>query len=211
MFPNEDKRPDYLTLYIDSQKCLITIIEMKKSNPDDAVDQILALYRKLKPEVERCFRFGTKVIYQGLILSKKLTDGADAKMKKTTELTIRPLRSERSHDIYPYISQELKGSNKVNSEKRNTLSEPQKESLEAIFQRSLHTRIEDTYWTANRPRKDKDGVYINFIISDEAYAILHSEGKNTSLLTSTSHCDTIQNQLSQLRPQSKISVETLTE
>ena len=66
------KRPDYMSLYIDSKSCICTIIEMKGISNDEVkrgIDQILQLKKFLQFEIFNHLPTKLKVEYQGILLT----------------------------------------------------------------------------------------------------------------------------------------------
>ena len=76
------RRPDYMCLYIDSESCICTIIEMKGKTIDElkrGIDQILQLKEILQFEISNHLSTKLKVKYQGILLT---TPNADIPLKK---------------------------------------------------------------------------------------------------------------------------------
>ena len=80
------RRPDYMCLYIDSESCICTIIEMKSGTIDElkrGIDQILQLKEILQFEIFNHLSTKLKVKYQGILLT---TPNANIPLEKIKQV-----------------------------------------------------------------------------------------------------------------------------
>jgi hypothetical protein len=104
-------KPDYMVLHAAREQCICTIVEMKgreEKNVEHAVEQIKALYRRLREEIHAhlpgaCLR---AIKIQGILLTPYNAQIPLQKLKKEAAagLTIVPLQYHRTAEIYPYVS-----------------------------------------------------------------------------------------------------------
>ncbi|MEA5531597.1 hypothetical protein VB638_18830 [Dolichospermum sp. UHCC 0684] len=177
------RRPDYMSLYIDSESCICTIIEMKGKTIDElkrGIDQILQLKEILQFEIFNHLSTKLKVKYQGILLT---TPNADIPLKKITQVNspdfkIVSLKCDQKAELYPYVS---KSNDFKDRYKHQKITESTPLFIEQILTtRSLPKRIPDEYYSKNFSNsQDREGIYINYLLpNDTDYITLLS---NTTL------------------------------
>ena len=178
------RRPDYMCLYIDSESCICTIIEMKGKTIDElkrGIDQILQLKEILQFEIFNHLSTKLKVKYQGILLT---TPNADIPLKKITQVNspdfkIVSLKCDQKAELYPYVS---KSNDFKDRYKHQKITESTPLFIEKILTtRSLPKRIPDEYYSKNFSNsQDREGIYINYLLpNDTDYITLLS---NTTLI-----------------------------
>ncbi|MCE2696557.1 MAG: hypothetical protein PX483_04910 [Nostocales cyanobacterium LE14-WE4] len=178
------RRPDYMCLYIDSESCICTIIEMKGKTIDElkrGIDQILQLKEILQFEIFNHLSTKLKVKYQGILLT---TPNADIPLKKITQVNspdfkIVSLKCDQKAELYPYVS---KSNDFKDRYKHQKITESKPLCIEKILTtRSLPKRIPDEYYSKNFSNsQDREGIYINYLLpNDTDYITLLS---NTTLI-----------------------------
>ena len=177
------RRPDYMCLYIDSESCICTIIEMKGKTIDElkrGIDQILQLKEILQFEISNHLSTKLKVKYQGILLT---TPNADIPLKKITQVNspdfkIVSLKCDQKAELFPYVS---KSNDFKDRYKHQKITESTPLFIEKILTtRSLPKRITDEYYSKNFSNsQDREGIYINYLLpTDTDYITLLS---NTTL------------------------------
>jgi hypothetical protein len=173
------KRPDYMSLYIDSKSCICTIIEMKGISSDElkrGIDQIVKLKEILQFEIFNHLPTKLNVKYQGILLTPP---NAHIPITKITQVNsphfkIISLKYDQKAELYPYVSK-LNDVKDRYSHQKITESTPL--FIEKILTtRSLPKRIPDEYYSKNFSNsQDREGIYINYLLpNDTDYITLFS-------------------------------------
>ncbi|MFM6270815.1 MAG: hypothetical protein ACKPFA_30595, partial [Dolichospermum sp.] len=146
------KRPDYMSLYIDSNSCICTIIEMKGKNHnslENGIEQILQLKEILQNEISDHLPTKFKIKCQGILLTPY---NSQIPFKKIAELAangfiILPIQYDHKAELYPYVSKLNKITDKYNHQE---ITESMALLIEEILtKKALPKRIEDDYYSRN--------------------------------------------------------------
>jgi hypothetical protein len=173
------KRPDYMSLYLDSNSCICTIIEMKGKNHnslENGIEQILKLKEILQNEISDYLPSKLKVKYQGILLTPY---NSQIPFKKIAELAsngfiILPIQYDHKAELYPYVSKSNKITDKYNHQE---ITESTALLIEEILTtRALPKRVQDEYYSKNFSNtQDREGIYINYLLpNDTDYITLFS-------------------------------------
>lgn len=173
------KRPDYMSLYLDSNSCICTIIEMKGKNHnslENGIEQILKLKEILQNEISDYLPSKLKVKYQGILLTPY---NSQIPFKKIAELAsngfiILPIQYDHKAELYPYVSKSNKITDKYNNQE---ITESTALLIEEILTtRALPKRVQDEYYSKNFSNtQDREGIYINYLLpNDTDYITLFS-------------------------------------
>jgi hypothetical protein len=180
------KRPDYMSVYIDSNSCICTIIEMKGKNHnslENGIEQILQLKEILQNEISDHLPTKFKIKCQGILLTPY---NSQIPFKKIAELAangfiILPIQYDNKAELFPYISKKNKLTEKYNHQE---ITESTALLIEEILtKKALPKRIEDDYYSRNFViKRDRKGIYINYLLPDETdYITLLSNTKFTEV------------------------------
>jgi hypothetical protein len=173
------RRPDYMSLYIDSKSCICTIIEMKGISNDEVkrgIDQILQLKKFLQFEIFNHLPTKLKVEYQGILLTPPNANIPLEKIKQVNsqDFKIVSLKYDHKAELYPYVS---KLNDFKDRYKHQKITESTPFFIEKILTtRSLPKRIPDEYYSKNFSNsQDREGIYINYLLpNDTDYITLFS-------------------------------------
>jgi hypothetical protein len=161
------KRPDYMSLYIDSNSCICTIIEMKGTNHnslENGIEQILTLKRILETEIKDHLPDKLKVRFQGILLSPYNSQIPTKEITKiaSTGFIILPIQYKYKAELYPYISRVNKLTDRYDHRK---IVESQTSSVEELLTtRALPRRIQDEFYTSNFSNITvREGIYIEYL------------------------------------------------
>ncbi|AFZ56307.1 MULTISPECIES: hypothetical protein [Anabaena] len=180
------KRPDYMSLYIDSKSCICTIIEMKGKNHnslENGIEQILKLKEILQTEISTHLPSKLKVKYQGILLTPYNSQVPDKKIAEEAlkGFVILPIKYDHKAELYPYVSKPNKITDRYNHQeitKSNALF------IEQILTTiALPKRIPDDYYSSNfLVGNDREGIYINYLLpNDSDYITLLANTKYTEI------------------------------
>ena len=103
------KRPDYMSVYIDSNSCICTIIEMKGKNHnslENGIEQILRLKEILQTEISNHLPSKLKIKYQGILLTPYNSQPPLKKIAEiaSTDFIILPIQYNNKAELFPYVS-----------------------------------------------------------------------------------------------------------
>jgi hypothetical protein len=167
------KRPDYLSLFIQDNLLLFTIIEMKgtnKNSTEHGIEQIITFKDILRTAITKCFSKKLKIQLQGILLTPY--NGSiplpEIQKQASNNFIILPIQYNQKAELYDYIS-------KVNTKrdlvsKNSYIHQKQVESKrflieELLAERGLDNRKEDKYYSENYvPSQDMRGVYIDYLL-----------------------------------------------
>ncbi|MGM3307444.1 hypothetical protein ACSQ6I_15985 [Anabaena sp. WFMT] len=180
------KRPDYMSLYIDSKSCICTIIEMKGKNHnslENGIEQILRLKEILQTEISNHLPTKLKVKCQGILLTPY---NSQIPSKKIVEVAskgfiILPIQYDNKAELYPYVSKPNKITDKYNHQE---ITESTALLIEEILtKKALSKRISDDYYSSNfLVGNDREGIYINYLLpNDTDYITLLANTKFTEI------------------------------
>jgi hypothetical protein len=183
------KRPDYMSLYIDSNSCICTIIEMKGKNHnslENGIEQILKLKEILQNEISDHLPPKLKFQFQGILLTPY---NSQIPSKKIAELAakdfiILPIQYDNKAELYPYVSKKNKLTEISKKYNHQEITESTALLIEEILtKRALPKRIPDDYYSSNfLVGNDREGIYINYLLpNDSDYITLLSNTKYTEI------------------------------
>lgn len=207
------KRPDYMSLYIDSNSCIFTIIEMKGKNHnslENGIEQILRLKEILQTEISNHLPSKLKVKYQGILLTPY---NSQVPSKKIVEVAskgfiILPIQYDHKAELYPYVSKSNKITDKYNHQE---ITESTALFIEQILTtRALPKRIPDDYYSSNfLVGNDREGIYINYLLpNDTDYITLFANTKYTEInIEEDEYKEKIKNELEVLNLINRLAIK----
>ena len=180
------KRPDYMSVYIDSNSCICTIIEMKGKNHnslENGIEQILRLKEILQTEISNHLPSKLKIKYQGILLTPYNSQPPLKKIAEiaSTDFIILPIQYNNKAELFPYVSRKNEITEISKKYNHQEITESTALLIEEILTtRSLPKRIPDEYYSKNFSNsQDREGIYINYLLpNDTDYITLLS---NTTL------------------------------
>jgi hypothetical protein len=165
------KRPDYMSLYIDSNSCICTIIEMKGTSSDElkrGILQIVKLRDILKTEISDHLPTKLKIEFQGILLTpfNSRPPKTEIAEEAAKGFIILPIQCKDKAELYPFVSKLNKQIDKYNHQK---VTESNTLFIEKILTtRALPKRIQDEYYSKNFSNsQDREGIYINYLLSND--------------------------------------------
>ena len=195
------KRPDYMSLYINQDSCICTIIEMKGTNKnslDDGVEQITTFKELIKEEVTNNLPSKLKINFQGILLTPYNAEIPSLKIAKlaASGFVILPLQYNQKAELYNYIS-------KLNKITEKYVHKTNAEAPPLLIEKILTTRALPKRIT-NHPNplpgcsdnETKAGIYIDYLLPNE-----------TDIITLLSNRDQIKIILPQNKDREKIMNE----
>jgi hypothetical protein len=204
------KRPDYLSLFIQDNLLLFTIIEMKgtnKNSTERGIDQIITFRDILKKEIiEHCIKT-LKIKFQGILLTPYNSDIPLSEIQKqaNNNFIILPIQYYHSAELYRYISKLNTKADLQNKYIHEKLDESVSFFIEELLaKRALDKRKEDEYYSKNFvPSKDRQGIYINYLLpNNEDWITLFSDPNQRKIqlaLSQQEYQETIQKELEILK------------
>jgi hypothetical protein len=176
------KRPDYMSVYIDSNSCICTIIEMKGKNHnslENGIEQILKLKEILQTEISNHLPSKLKIKYQGILLTPY---NSQPPLKKIAEIAsngfiILPIQYNNKAELFPYVSRKNEITEISKKYNHQEITESTPLFIEEILTtRALPKRIQDEYYSKNFSKsQDREGIYINYLLpNDTDYITLFS-------------------------------------
>ncbi|MBD2631425.1 hypothetical protein RI030_09025 [Aphanizomenon flos-aquae NRERC-008] len=180
------KRPDYMSVYIDSNSCICTIIEMKGKNHnslENGIEQILRLKEILQTEISNHLPSKLKIKYQGILLTPYNSQPPLKKIAEiaSTDFIILPIQYNNKAELFPYVSRKNEITEISKKYNHQEITESTALLIEEILTtRALPKRIPDEYYSKNFSNsQDREGIYINYLLpNDTDYITLLS---NTTL------------------------------
>ena len=209
------KRPDYMSLYLDSNSCICTIIEMKGKNHnslENGIEQILKLKEILQNEISDHLPPKLKFQFQGILLTPY---NSQIPSKKIAELAakgfiILPIQYDNKAELFPYVSKKNKLTEKYNHQE---ITESTALLIEEILtKRALPKRIPDDYYSSNfLVGNDREGIYINYLLPDDSdYMTLLSNSKYTEInIDENEYKEKIKNELEALNLINRLVIKFL--
>lgn len=187
----DELRPDYLVVFVSSEDCIITIVEMKgreENNVEHGVDQIRAMHKRLRDEMASCLPGSwRRAAIQGILLTpfganvSKARVGIEAASRAGLE--ILPLQFDKQAQLYPYISKRISRTERYAHAPfhRDCAELNPIESL--IAHGKLEHRVRDSFFRERRGG-DEDTFFLNFRSpkdSKEAYLSLSASTKDAMI------------------------------
>ncbi|TRT82090.1 MAG: hypothetical protein EWV63_20495 [Microcystis aeruginosa Ma_OC_H_19870700_S124] len=210
----KQKRPDYLSLFIQNGLLLLTIIEMKGTNKNSmstGIEQITTFRDILKREIADHVTSKLKYKLQAILLTPYNADIPRKAIKEEAEkgFIILPIQYKDKAELYRYVS---KTHTKADLSKiKHSHDEQHKESdcllIENLLARQASDkRKQDNYYSCKfTPTKDRKGIYIDYqVSSDQDWITLLTDpqGKKVQLAycsdDSQSSIDQIQEEIKNL-------------
>ncbi|MEA5549919.1 hypothetical protein VB713_02810 [Anabaena cylindrica UHCC 0172] len=207
------KRPDYMSLYIDSNSCICTIIEMKGKNHnslENGIEQILKLKEILQTEISNHLPSKLKFQFQGILLTPY---NSQTPLKKIVAVAskgfiILPIQYDNKAELFPYVSKKNQITDKYNHQE---ITESTALFIEQILTtRSLPKRIQDDYYSSNfLVGNDREGIYINYLLpNDTDYITLLSNTKYTEInIKDNENKEKIKNELEVLNLINRLAIK----
>jgi len=196
----QKKRPDYMSLYINQDSCICTIIEMKGTNKnslDDGVEQITTFKELIKEEVENNLPSKLKINFQGILLTPYNAEIPSPKIAKlaASGFVILPLQYNQKAELYNYIS-------KLNKITEKYVHKTNAEAPPLLIEKILTTRALPKRIT-NHPSSDneiKTGIYIDYLLPNETNMItlLSNRSQMKIILPQNEDREKIMNELESL-------------
>jgi hypothetical protein len=176
------KRPDYMSVYIDSNSCICTIIEMKGKNHnslENGIEQILRLKEILQTEISNHLPSKLKIKYQGILLTPYNSQPPLKKIAEiaSTDFIILPIQYNNKAELFPYVSRKNEITEISKKYNHQEITESTALLIEEILTtRALPKRIPDEYYSKNFSNsQDREGIYINYLLpNDTDYITLFS-------------------------------------
>jgi hypothetical protein len=163
----EGPRPDYLAVHASREGCTMTIIEMKgreAKNIEYGIEQIRAMYRRLRQEMSNCLPGSwRRARIQAVLL---MPQNAHVNWKKIEEarkegIEILPLQYHHQAELYPYISKPISRTERYTHEKLPR-GRPELNAVEQLIAEGrLHRRVRDGFFDARRGG-DEDTFFLSF-------------------------------------------------
>jgi hypothetical protein len=203
------KRPDYLSLFIQNGLFLLTIIEMKNSTK--TIDQIINFRDILKKEIAAHATTKLKYKLQAILLTPYNANIPQKAINKEAEkgFIILPIQYNFKAELYPYVS---KTYSKADLSKINYIHDEQHQESDCLLIEKLlakqasDKRKQDNYYLCKfNPTKDRQGIYIDYQVSSDRDLITlltDPQGKKVQLAycsdDSQSSIDQIQEEIKNL-------------
>jgi hypothetical protein len=165
------KRPDYLSLFIQNGLLLLTIIEMKNSTK--TIDQIINFRDILKKEIAAHATTKLKYKLQAILLTPYNANIPQKAINKEAEkgFIILPIQYNFKAELYPYVS---KTYSKADLSKINYIHDDQHQESDCLLIEKLlakqasDKRKQDNYYLCKfNPTKDRQGIYIDYQVSGD--------------------------------------------
>jgi hypothetical protein len=203
------KRPDYLSLFIQNGLFLLTIIEMKNSTK--TIDQIINFRDILKKEIAAHATTKLKYKLQAILLTPYNANIPQKAINKEAQkgFIILPIQYNFKAELYPYVS---KTYSKADLSKINYIHDEQHKESDCLLIENLlarqasDKRKQDNYYSCKfTPAKDRQGIYIDYQVSSDRDLITlltDPQGKKVQLAycsdDSQSSIDQIQEEIKNL-------------
>ncbi|NCQ94207.1 MAG: hypothetical protein EWV75_11370 [Microcystis wesenbergii Mw_QC_S_20081001_S30D] len=210
----KQKRPDYLSLFIQNGLLLLTIIEMKGTNKNSTstgIEQITTFRDILKQEIADHVTSKLKYKLQAILLTPYNADIPRKAIKEEEEkgFIILPIQYKDKAELYPYVS---KIHSKADLSKKNYSHDEQHKESDCLLIENLlarqasDKRKQDNYYSCKfTPAKDRQGIYIDYQVSSDRDLITlltDPQGKKVQLAycsdDSQSSIDQIQEEIKNL-------------
>lgn len=208
------KRPDYLSLFIQNGLLLLTIIEMKGTNKNSTstgIEQITTFRDILKKEIAAHATTKLKYKLQAILLTPYNANIPQKAINKEAEkgFIILPIQYNFKAELYPYVS---KTYSKADLSKINYIHDEQHQESDCLLIEKLlakqasDKRKQDNYYLCKfNPTKDRQGIYIDYQVSSDRDLITlltDPQGKKVQLAycsdDSQSSIDQIQEEIKNL-------------
>lgn len=184
------KRPDYICLYVDSEKAICTIIEMKSSDGMEAITQIKELHEILIRNMSALapHKCSSKIRYQGVVvgMGRSSTQSSAKELIRLKNKKRLPIHfvNRNSPELFLYIS-------KLNDELGIThpidrTVDPKNPEFSPIENFLINDSeiniINDECKKKNwKPKNKRDSLYVNYKLSAKDFATLVSSNSGTTL------------------------------
>ncbi len=210
----KQKRPDYLSLFIQNGLLLLTIIEMKGTNKNSTstgIEQITTFRDILKQEIADHVTSKLKYKLQAILLTPYNADIPRKAINEEAEkgFIILPIQYDSKAELYRYVS---KIHSKADLSKINYIHDEQHKESDCLLIENLlarqasDKREQDNYYLCKfTPTKDRQGIYIDYQVSSDRDLITlltDPQGKKVQLAycsdDSQSSIDQIQEEIKNL-------------
>jgi hypothetical protein len=214
--PDTVKRPDYMSLYINPNSCIFTIIEMKGTNKNSlerGIEQILSFRERLQQEIcqhfPKNFKDQFKVKFQGILLTPYNVSIPQPKIAKEAKngFIILPLQYGAKAELYPYVSKENK---RTEIYKHQKICESESLLIEKILTTSsLPKRITNDSSSPQCNPNERIGINIDYLLPHENDYITLSSNESQIKINLRGNSDDkeiIKKELESLKLTSKLKV-----
>lgn len=163
----EGPRPDYLVVHVSPSGCTVTIVEMKgteEKNIDHGIEQIRAMYRRLRQEMAACLPGSCRRIrVQGVLL---MPQNAHINRKRIEDarkegLEILPVQYHHQAELYPYVSKAVSRTERYVHEKLPRERTELNVLERLIAEGKLDWRVRDRFFEARRGG-DEGSFFLSF-------------------------------------------------
>ena len=219
LFQNGIRKPDYMAFYAKANGdfCLCTIVEMKGGkNIKDGIEQIKILQDKLKKEIKAHLPNKFKVKYQAILLHSpnSQTPYELIKRESSDEFIIRPVQVTQKAELFDFVCQKFTFTEpKINPQEQIRSCRKDLFIEGVLSQNALPNRKVDKFCKAKKHiANSKDGVYINYSLSNNDYAALTIDNSGITIAVKEDEkvfAEQIQNDLKKvgLNPTQHYSIE----
>jgi hypothetical protein len=160
-------RPDYLVVHASREQCLFTIVEMKgreEKNVEHGIEQIRAMYRRLRQEMASCLPGSwRRAKIQAILLTPQNAHFNRTKIQDARDegIEILPLQYHHQAELYPYVSKPISRTLKyVHDSDRRT--PPELNAVERLIaEGKLDRRVRGSHFDARRGGAD-DTFFLDF-------------------------------------------------
>ena len=188
LLKNGGEQPDYMTFYAKANAdfCLCTIIEMKGGKDiENAVKQIKNLKERLNKEIKANLPNKFKVKYQAIILHSPNNQTPDRQIAResTDEFVIRPVQVTQKAELFDFVSQKFTSTiPEINPQKQISNSRKNLFIEETLIHNALPKRKIGNFCKNNKHiANNKNGIYVNYSLSEEDYAALAVDDKRMKI------------------------------
>lgn len=170
-------RPDYFVVHLSATGLIFTIVELKGTelrNLEHGVEQICALYERLRQETQTHLPSWLKIHYQAVLLCPIGAQIPKRQIAAERRLTIVPLQYHHKADLFPYVRRRLSHMDIYRHEPLPFEAHRQFGRLEAILAKGpLGERVRDDLYSERfRATKSRVGIYANFSAAPRERAYL---------------------------------------
>jgi hypothetical protein len=174
-----------MVLYAQENTCIVTIIEMKgkeQKKLKHGIEQIVKLKDVLKREIKKHLPNKFKLTIQVILLAPRNAQIPYGQIREQASkgFTILPLLHHQRAELFSYISKENKRT-EIYKEEQLPHEKDEFGFIEKILvKQALPNRIEDSFYSKHfHADKERDGIYINYALSADEYAVLLLENKKS--------------------------------
>ncbi len=188
LIDKNDKRPDYLVLYVNTDNCFCTIVEMKGKTKNElvrGVKQIASLKEIISREIRKCLPNKIKIIFQAILLSAY---GSDIPRKLISDIaqrgiTILPIQYSNRAELRLFVSKALKLTDKYEHEHIRFFDDSQNIIEYLLVHRAMHKRINHILYREFSSDKN-NSLYLFFVNKDnKTLSTLYTTNTNSIIFS----------------------------